>query len=139
MLDALEQAALAQWDKHPDSSRLGALVTIARFTRGDIQGASDAASRWSKLLAARAELAGEIEAVWMVGRCLDAQETARLGRELARQVLPAARARGMQPDAIDLTIRMIKSAVSSDQKDEALAELERLQKTLGPAARGGQP
>jgi hypothetical protein len=133
-LDALERAAVTQWEKHRSSSRLGALVTLARFARGDIRGAAEAAGRWSTLLAARRDLAGQVEALWIVGRCLDHNETVTLGRKLAGEVLPAARARGLRAESIDLTIRLIKSAVSADQKDEALAELQRLQETLGPGS-----
>ncbi len=139
VLDALERAAVAQWEKHRGSSRLGALVALARFTRGDIAGAAEAASRWSTLLAARPDLAGDVEALWIAGRCLDHRETASLGRKLAGQVLPAIRARGLRPETIDLMIRSIKSAVSEGQKDEALSELERLQETLNPGRAGAPP
>ena len=132
VLDTLERAAVAQWDKHRGNSRLGAFVTLARFARPDISGAAEAAGRWSQLLESRPELAGESEALWIVGRCLDHAETANLGRKLARDVLPAARVRGLRPESIELSIRIIKSEVSDGKTDEALAELERLQETLGP-------
>ena len=132
MLDALEQAALAKWERHRGSSHLGALVTLARFAQGDVPSAAEAAGRWSTLLATQPALAGEVEAVWIAGRCLDHAKTAAFGRKLAREVAPAARARGLRPESIDLTIRMIKSAVSDGQKDDALTELQRLQDALGP-------
>jgi hypothetical protein len=132
LLDALERAAGAQWDKHRGSSRLGAIVTLAHFARGDMPAAALAAGRFGALVATRPEHAGEVEALWIVARCLDHAETASLGRNLARDVLPAARARGLRPEAIDLTIRIIKSAVTADQKDDALAELGRLQEALAP-------
>ena len=113
MLDALERAADALWQRHRGSYRLGALVTLARFARGDVAGAAEAAGRFSALVAARPDLAGTVEAIWIVGRCLDHDETASLGRKLGRAVLPAARARGMRPETIDLTIRLIKSTRSS--------------------------
>src|SRR5262249_12971326 len=52
-LATLEQAALAQWEAHPDSSHLGALVILARFQHGDIPGAAAAVERWGKILASR--------------------------------------------------------------------------------------
>ena len=91
------------------------------------------------LLAARRELAGEVEALWVVGRCLDHNETATFGRKLAREVLPAARARGLRPDVIDLTIRMIKSAVSAARRTRPSPNFSGSKRPLDQAgpSRGG--
>jgi hypothetical protein len=131
MLDEIERAATAQWEKHPADSRLGVLVALARFTRSDIAGASTAAERWSTLLKQSPEIGGEPEATWLASRCLIAPETRALGRQIGREVVAIARVRNFQLLHRALLVQLLQASVEDGQKEEALEELQLLKGLAG--------
>ncbi len=134
-LDAIERAASSQWEKHPEESRLGVLVALARFTRSDLEGATRAVERWNTLLKAHPEIGGEPEAAWLASRCLVAPaivpEIRALGRQIGREVVATARVRNFGLHHRYLLIQLLQASVEAGQKEEALEELHLLKGLTG--------
>jgi hypothetical protein len=134
-LDAIERAASIQWEKHPEESRLGVLVALARFTRSDLEGATRALERWVTLLKTHPEIGGEPEAAWLASRCLVAPgimpEIRALGRQIGREVVATARVRNFGLHHRYLLIQLLQASVELGQKEEALEELQLLKGLTG--------
>jgi tetratricopeptide (TPR) repeat protein len=129
-LKGLEQSASARWDEHPQSSRLGATVTLARLARSDPDGALQAARRWAELLRGRPELASEPEALWVATACLAHAQTRSLGRQLARDILPAIQLRGAGNARRELLLQLVQGAVEDGEKEQAIEFLRQLRELM---------
>jgi hypothetical protein len=133
-LDDLESSASARSSERPDSSRLVAVVLLARLARPDPDAALPAAEAWLALLKTRPELAVDSEALWVAHACLAHARTRPIGRQVAREVLLALQARGGPVNANarrELLLQLIQGSIEDGQKEEAVGHLKQLRELLG--------
>lgn len=132
-LDELLKRAETRWEPLPGHSQLGALVTLARFARGDTAGAAESAQRWAGDVSKRQEHFANAEAWLVASACLRHEPSRGLGVEIARHVMQIGDERGLGSLQQAVLIEITRGCVAHGAMAEAVKTLEQFAKSLDAA------
>jgi tetratricopeptide (TPR) repeat protein len=125
-LAELEQAAAAQWKKHPQHAQLAALVALTRFHADDVAGALTAARQWAALPPPEPGGPQTHEKWLLITACLQHSQTQRLGRDLAMKVVSG----DIAPDDVPLLRVVLADWTKTLIESDGRADAERLVRQL---------